>query len=264
MWLPRWSLGSALFLASWAAMMGPVTYGKHLLSTPRLPFTAAYFGSIILTLYFSLGVSPAITSSQESLTKRQLGSTILTLFSALIQLACLIWYLVSYFPMGSAGLRMASTFGAQRAAAWMTGWPAHITYCVTNTIFMLSTWSPVHIVHVTRCDFDVWQQHEKLLTRLISISTRVAWDTTSRSAVDCRHSHSIVTWILLGTWMCTWAQDTRRWISHIGNESTVVARRSFLRLLIQTWTPCKNEVSKGVVSASDSQKCIWKVARSNL
>jgi hypothetical protein len=100
-----WSLGSALFLASWAAMMGPWNYVSHLMSTPRLPFTAAYFGSIALTLYFSLG----------------LGSTILTLISSLVQLACLIWYLVSYFPMGSSGLRLATSFGAQRAAAWMTG-----------------------------------------------------------------------------------------------------------------------------------------------
>jgi len=38
-------------------MMGPMTYAQHLISTPRLPFTAAYFGSIALTLYFSLGVS---------------------------------------------------------------------------------------------------------------------------------------------------------------------------------------------------------------
>ncbi|TVY16845.1 Protein transport protein SFT2 [Lachnellula arida] len=96
-----WSLGSALFLASWAAMMGPITYAQHLMSTPRLPFTAAYFGSIALTLYFSLG----------------LGNTLLTLISSIMQLACLIWYLVSYFPMGSSGLRLATTFGAQRAAA---------------------------------------------------------------------------------------------------------------------------------------------------
>jgi len=53
--------------------MGPITYGvsvmpaapivtddgpvKHLLSGPRLPFTATYFGSIALTLYFAVGVS---------------------------------------------------------------------------------------------------------------------------------------------------------------------------------------------------------------
>ena len=46
-----------LFLASFSAMMGPVAYVQHLASGPRLPFTAAYFGSIGLTLYFSLGVS---------------------------------------------------------------------------------------------------------------------------------------------------------------------------------------------------------------
>ncbi|PHH86224.1 hypothetical protein CDD83_10546 [Cordyceps sp. RAO-2017] len=100
-----WSVGSLLFLASFAAVMGPVTYVYHLLSTPRLPFTAAYFGSIVLTLVFAL----------------KLHSTILTLFSALVQLACLVWYLVSYFPMGSTGLRLAASFGTRQAASWMTG-----------------------------------------------------------------------------------------------------------------------------------------------
>lgn len=100
-----WSLGSALFLASWAAMMGPWAYATHLLCKARLPFTAAYFGSIILTLYFSLG----------------LQSTILTMLSSLIQLACLAWYLISYFPMGTSGLRLAANIGTQRATTWMTG-----------------------------------------------------------------------------------------------------------------------------------------------
>lgn len=53
----RWTLGSVLFLCSFAAMMGPVAYVQHLASGPRLPFTAAYFGSIGLTLYFAIGVS---------------------------------------------------------------------------------------------------------------------------------------------------------------------------------------------------------------
>jgi uncharacterized MnhB-related membrane protein len=46
-----------MFLASFAAVMGPMNYIYHLLSTPRLPFTAAYFGSITLTLVFALKVS---------------------------------------------------------------------------------------------------------------------------------------------------------------------------------------------------------------
>ncbi|KAK2073126.1 hypothetical protein P8C59_007430 [Phyllachora maydis] len=100
-----WTFGSVLFLASFAVMMGPVPYVQHLTSGNRMPFTTAYFGSIGMTLYFSLG----------------LHSTLLTLFSAIVQLSCLLWYLVSYFPMGSSGLRFATEFGARRAAAWMTG-----------------------------------------------------------------------------------------------------------------------------------------------
>lgn len=53
----RWSVGSMLFLLSWAVLMGPWTYAKHLVSGTRLPFTAAYFGAIALTLYFAIGVS---------------------------------------------------------------------------------------------------------------------------------------------------------------------------------------------------------------
>jgi hypothetical protein len=49
----------------------------------------------------------------------QLHSTILTFIASLAQLVCLIWYLVSYFPMGSQGLRFAARFGGGRVAAWM-------------------------------------------------------------------------------------------------------------------------------------------------
>lgn len=57
----RWTFGSILFLASWAVLMGPVTYAKHLISGPRLPFSAAYFGSIALTLFFAIKVRPLPT-----------------------------------------------------------------------------------------------------------------------------------------------------------------------------------------------------------
>lgn len=82
-------MGSVLFLAAWSVMMGPIQYGKHaslqfwlhscihttvaddvtvrhLTSGPRLPFTAAYFGSIAFTLYFSLGVSLPFPSILDS------------------------------------------------------------------------------------------------------------------------------------------------------------------------------------------------------
>ncbi|EAS27653.3 SFT2 domain-containing protein [Coccidioides immitis RS] len=108
MFVPRkfailWSVGSVLFLASWAVLLGPMTYAKHLLSGPRLPFTAAYFASIGLTLFFAVG----------------LHSTLLTLISSIFQLVALVWYLVSYFPMGTTGLRLATRVGTGRVAAWM-------------------------------------------------------------------------------------------------------------------------------------------------
>lgn len=100
-----------------------MAYALHLISGPRLPFTTAYFGSLSLSLYFSLGVSYLHSHNTVCVANNpwQLQSTFLTLISALVQLACLVWYLVSYFPMGSSGLRLATTFGARRAAAWMSG-----------------------------------------------------------------------------------------------------------------------------------------------
>ncbi|KAJ5762029.1 uncharacterized protein N7511_005411 [Penicillium nucicola] len=100
-----WSVGSVLFLLSWAVLMGPWSYAKHLVSGPRLPFTAAYFGSIALTLYFAIG----------------LQNLLLTLISSIFQLAALVWYLVSYFPMGSTGLQYMGRFGASRVSAWVSG-----------------------------------------------------------------------------------------------------------------------------------------------
>ena len=52
--ITRWTVGSVMFLSSFAAMMGPMAYARHLISGPRLPFTAAYFGAIGLTLFFAV------------------------------------------------------------------------------------------------------------------------------------------------------------------------------------------------------------------
>jgi hypothetical protein len=92
-----------LFLAAWSVMMGPMQYIQHLVSGPRLPFTAAYFGSIALTLFFSLG----------------LHSTFLTFIAVIAQLLSLLWFTVSYFPMGTSGLRFGARFAGSRVAAWM-------------------------------------------------------------------------------------------------------------------------------------------------
>ncbi|BGP57974.1 hypothetical protein JCM8202_001936 [Rhodotorula sphaerocarpa] len=89
------SLGSILFMVGFGVLQGPLAHLKHIFSTERLPFTAAYFGSLILTLVFAL------------VKHSYLG----TLVCGIIQCVALVSYFVSYFPGGvqtlSYGSRMA-------------------------------------------------------------------------------------------------------------------------------------------------------------
>ena len=83
---------------------------KHLISPPRIPFTAAYFGSLGLTLYFAVGVMTLSGSADD-----QLQSTILTLLSAIVQIAALLSFFVSYVPGGISSLRFGSRIVYNRA-----------------------------------------------------------------------------------------------------------------------------------------------------
>ena len=59
------STGTPLKSQSFAALQGPLPYMKHLISPPRIPFTAAYFGSLGLTLYFAVGVMTISGSADD-------------------------------------------------------------------------------------------------------------------------------------------------------------------------------------------------------
>ncbi|KAJ2381243.1 protein transport protein sft2 [Coemansia sp. RSA 2603] len=83
------SLGGLATISGIALLRGPRAHTKHLLSRERLLFTLSYFGSVFFTLFFS-----AVAHSY-------LG----TLFFVIIQVVALVWYVVSYFPGGSAGLQ---------------------------------------------------------------------------------------------------------------------------------------------------------------
>ncbi|KAJ1862281.1 protein transport protein sft2 [Coemansia sp. RSA 2703] len=83
------SLGGLATISGIALLRGPRAHTKHLLSRERLFFTLSYFGSVFFTLFFS-----AVAHSY-------LG----TLFFVIIQVVALVWYVVSYFPGGSAGLQ---------------------------------------------------------------------------------------------------------------------------------------------------------------
>lgn len=98
-----WSLGSLLFMISFGVLQGPVAYIRHLASPARIPFTVTYFGSIVATLVFSLG----------------LKSTLLTIVACLLQIVAAVWYAVSYFPMGTQSLKFASRIGARQVTSWI-------------------------------------------------------------------------------------------------------------------------------------------------
>ncbi|KAG8908761.1 protein transport protein sft2 [Tulasnella sp. 403] len=87
------SLGSLLVMFGFAVLVGPINHIKHLASPERLPFSAAYLGSLIATIYFSVG------------RKSYIGSII----GAIVQIIALITYIAAYFPGGTQTIR----FGGQ-------------------------------------------------------------------------------------------------------------------------------------------------------
>ncbi|CAH3037756.1 unnamed protein product [Porites lobata] len=84
-----YTMGSLFTIGSFSFLWGPVNHAKHLCSFGRLPFTAAYFGSMFATLYMAMIVK----------------STVLTAVCAVVQILALIWYFVSYIPGGSTGMK---------------------------------------------------------------------------------------------------------------------------------------------------------------
>ncbi|KAN0080012.1 Got1/Sft2-like family domain containing protein [Tylopilus felleus] len=102
-WLPirpakfalAFSMGSLLVMVAFSVLVGPINHIKHLVSKERLPFSAVYFSSLALTLYFALGA------------QSQLGS----LLAGIVQVVALVAYVLAYFPGGTQTLR----FGGQIA-----------------------------------------------------------------------------------------------------------------------------------------------------
>lgn len=96
---------SLLVFSSFGFIHGFVSYGHHLVSKDRLPFTLLFIGTTIMTLY--------------SATKN-LGY-ILTVISVLAQLVCLIVYVVSYIPGGQSGITFMSTVVGSTIRSRFTG-----------------------------------------------------------------------------------------------------------------------------------------------
>ena len=94
-----WTMGSLLFVLAFGVLMGPIAYFKHITSSDRILFSAFFFGTCLMTLYFA------------TIKK----TTILTMISAILELVAVLYYAISYFPMGASSLRMLSNFGLSTA-----------------------------------------------------------------------------------------------------------------------------------------------------
>mmetsp|Transcript_8524 Transcript_8524/g.11180 ORF Transcript_8524/g.11180 Transcript_8524/m.11180 type:complete len:264 (+) Transcript_8524:121-912(+) len=83
------TLGSLTFMAAFAMLKGPTAHLKSMCSRDRLPFSILYVGSMFTTLYACFSMRSYIFA---------------IVFSAL-QLSALLWYLISYIPGGSNGMK---------------------------------------------------------------------------------------------------------------------------------------------------------------
>ncbi|KAF5329819.1 hypothetical protein D9619_009050 [Psilocybe cf. subviscida] len=95
------SLGSLLVMFGFSVLIGPINHFKHLISKERLPFSAVYFSSLGLTLYFALAVQSYIGS----------------LVAGSIQVVALVAYVLAYFPGGSQTLRMGGSLALRGAGS---------------------------------------------------------------------------------------------------------------------------------------------------
>ncbi|ODV82602.1 hypothetical protein CANARDRAFT_180920, partial [[Candida] arabinofermentans NRRL YB-2248] len=99
-----WTLGSILFLTSFAFLNGFKKFGYHLISENRVWFSLCYLSSIFITLFFCFW----------------LRSSIAVIFGCVFQVLCQVWYTVSYFPLGRDGLRFVQGAGRDRVVSWVT------------------------------------------------------------------------------------------------------------------------------------------------
>ena len=101
------TLGQVCFMGAFAALRGWRQQLDHMVSADRLPFTSVYVGSMLLTLYSAVVMK----------------SYLLSILSAGAQVVALLYYVMSYFPGGEAGVKavlsMASS-GAMGCARMVT------------------------------------------------------------------------------------------------------------------------------------------------
>lgn len=86
------TMGSLTFMGSFGILKGPVEHMQSMLQPDRLWFTALYVGSMLATLYCTFHFGGA-------------SGYLMVMAASAVQLIALLWYLISFLPGGTAGLR---------------------------------------------------------------------------------------------------------------------------------------------------------------
>ncbi|GMH32778.1 hypothetical protein BSKO_00612 [Bryopsis sp. KO-2023] len=83
------TLGSVLIMSAFTVLKGWKQQMKHMISKERIPFSAGYVGSMLGTLYAAVVMK----------------SYLFSLICSGLQVVALLYYLMSYFPGGSDGVK---------------------------------------------------------------------------------------------------------------------------------------------------------------
>ncbi|XP_043690830.1 protein transport protein SFT2-like [Telopea speciosissima] len=87
------TLGCAFIIGSFFALKGPKNQLAHMSSKERLPLTLGFIASMVGTIYVSM----------------VLHSYVLSVLFSVLQVLALLYYAISYFPGGSAGLKFLTS-----------------------------------------------------------------------------------------------------------------------------------------------------------
>ncbi|ODV97239.1 hypothetical protein PACTADRAFT_74783 [Pachysolen tannophilus NRRL Y-2460] len=98
-----WSLGSIFFLISFCILQGSKKFMENLFKADRIFFTLCYLSSITLTLIFALVIK----------------ITLFVIIACFVQFIAMIWFSVSYFPLGLNGLRFTTSLATSQVEGWI-------------------------------------------------------------------------------------------------------------------------------------------------
>ncbi|GJP49417.1 hypothetical protein CLOM_g8625 [Closterium sp. NIES-68] len=97
------TIGCLLVVGSFFVLKGPMVQLKNMTSTERLPFSLFLTGSMVSTIYCSM----------------VLHSYLLSVISSGAQVLALVYYVVSFFPGGTTGLRFLTSMFTSAASSLM-------------------------------------------------------------------------------------------------------------------------------------------------